>query len=96
MPHLGFLKLRGSVETGFAQPTPANTMHSVPSRSKGKVQRKPPLPLCGVVAQQPCCQRVAALVEGDGHQRHQRADDNRCPERSFDILPFSVYHIILF
>ena len=34
MPHLGFLKLRGSVETGFAQPTPANTMHSVPSRSK--------------------------------------------------------------
>ena len=34
MPHLGFLKLRGSVETGFAQPTPANTMHNVPSRSK--------------------------------------------------------------
>ncbi len=34
MPHLGFLKLRGLVETGFAQPTPANTMHNVPSRSK--------------------------------------------------------------
>ena len=34
MPHLGFLKLRGLGETGFAQPTPANTMHNVPSRSK--------------------------------------------------------------
>ena len=44
MPHLGFLKLRGLVETGFAQPTPANTMHNVPSRSKwakGFSERRP-------------------------------------------------------
>ena len=34
MPHLGFLKLRGSVETGFAQPTPAKIMQRVPTRSK--------------------------------------------------------------
>ena len=46
MPHLGFLKLRGSVETGFAQPTPANTMQSVPSRSKWRKGFSDSLPCC--------------------------------------------------
>ena len=53
------------------------------------IHGEPPLPLCGVVAQQPCCQRVAALVEGDGHQRHQRADEIIDALRGHSIfLPF--------
>ena len=49
-------------------------------------------------AQQPCCQRVAALVEGDGHQRHQRADEIIDALRGHSIfLPFfSIPYIILF
>ena len=46
MPCFGFLKLRGSVETGFAQPTPANTMQSVPSRSKWRKGFSDSLPCC--------------------------------------------------
>ena len=62
------------------------------------IHGEPPLPLCGVVAQQPCCQRVAALVEGDGHQRHQRADEIIDALRGHSIfLPFfSISYIILF
>ena len=70
MPHFGFLKLRGSVETGFAQPTPANTMHSVPSRSKclsGLSESRP----SRLAVSSPSSQAASAwpgLVERDGHQ----------------------------
>jgi len=40
-----------------------------------RVERKPPLTLCGIVAQQPRSQRVPRLVERDGHQRHQRTNE---------------------
>ena len=40
-----------------------------------RIEGDPPLPFGGVVAQQPGRQRVACLVEGDGHQRDCGADE---------------------
>ena len=40
-----------------------------------RVEREPPLPLGGIIPQQPGRQCVPGLVERDGHQRHQCTDE---------------------
>ena len=72
---MGFLKLRGLVDTGFAHARKYHAQRAQQVKMSKRIQRKAAFALGGGVPQQPGSQRMAGFMERDGHQCHQRADE---------------------